>query len=473
LEPGKPEGEIETMKKQTIDFGVITRVAVVLTVSVILLGQSPVLNAQVRTGPPPGDSIPLDDAKREAIVDSICLALNETYIFLETAEKMEKHVRDKLKKGQYDNISSVQHFTDVLTQDLQEISHDLHLAVFYASPEELARMSPDRDPGDREREDLEAMARANFMFKKVEILPGNVGYLRFDQFVDATIAGPTAVAAMNFLANTDAVIFDLRQNGGGEPNLIQLLSSYLFDHSVHLNSFYVRKGDTTEQFWTSAYVDGPRMPDTDVYVLISNRTFSGAEEFSYNMKNLERGTLVGETTGGGAHPVTFVLYPDLNIRLKLPFGRAVNPISGTNWEGVGVVPDVEVPAELALDTAHLLALKKIREKETDEDRQFAIDWAILGLEAKTNPATVDDATLARYAGAYGPRNLVFENGVLYYQRDGRPRLRTIPLSDRLFTLDGVDMFRFEIVTDDSGQPVKLIGYYDNGFQDESLRSPGD
>jgi len=461
------------MKERAAHLGIIVTIATILTVFAILLGQSPALNAQVRTGAPPGDSIPLDDAKREAIVDSVCLALNESYIFLETAEKMEKHVRDKLKKGQYDEVNSVQLFTDVLTQDLQEISHDLHLAVFYASPEELARMSDERDPHDLERDQLENMERSNFMFKKVEILPGNVGYVRLDEFVDAAIAGPTAVAAMNFLAHTDAIIFDLRQNGGGEPNLIQLLSSYFFDHSVHLNSFYIRNGDTTEQFWTSAYVDGPRMTDTDVYVLTSNRTFSGAEEFSYNMKNLERGTLVGETTGGGAHPVTYVLFPDLNVRLKLPFGRAVNPISGTNWEGVGVEPDVEVQAEMALDTAHLIALKKIREKETDEDRQFAIDWAILGLEAKTDPAEVDATILASYAGSYGPRKLIFEDGVLYYQRDGRQRLPTIPLSDHLFAIDGIDMFRFEVVTDDSDQPVKLVGHYDNGFRDESLRTPGD
>jgi hypothetical protein len=450
--------------------GILSTFVLTLTLAALLLPGSS-LNAQVRTGAPPGEGLPLDAANRAAIVDSICLALEDTYIFLDVAQEMDKHVRGKLEKGEYDDIRTVQEFADVLTEDLQEISHDLHLAVFYASPEFLERVSTERDPEEIAREQQEEMAQRNYMFRKVEILSGNVGYVRFDQFVDATIAGPTAVAAMNFLANTDAIIFDLRQNGGGEPNLIQLLSSYFFDHPVHLNSFYIRKEDSTQQFWTSAHVEGPRMTDTDVYVLISGRTFSGAEEFSYNMKNLERGTLVGETTGGGAHPVTYVLYPDLNIRLKLPFGRAVNPISGTNWEGVGVKPDVEVEATLALDTAHLMALKKIREKETDEDRQFAIDWAIVSLEAKTNPVSVDDATLAKYAGRYGPRTLTFEDGVLYYARDGRPRLRTVPLTDHLFMLEGIDVFRLEVVTDDSGQPVKLVGHYDNGMQDESPRSP--
>jgi len=126
--------------------------------------------------------------------------------------------------------------------------------------------------------------------------------------------------------------------------VIQLISSYFFADPTHLNSFYIRHEDTVEQFWTQAYVEGPRMTDVDLYVLTSSYTFSGAEEFSYNMKNLKRATIIGETTGGGAHPVDTHIWPKLNFGMRVPFGRAINPITGTNWEGTGVEPDIKAPA---------------------------------------------------------------------------------------------------------------------------------
>ena len=159
---------------------------------------------------------------------------------------------------------------------------------------------------------------------------------------------------MNFLANADAIIFDMRQNGGGHPGLIQYICSYLFDAPTHLNSLYWRQGDRTEEFWTLDDVPGPKMPDVPVFVLTSSYTFSGAEEFSYNLQTRERATLVGETTGGGANPGGRM---PVNQRfgIFIPTGRAINPITGTNWEGIGVVPDIAVDADEAYDTALAMA----------------------------------------------------------------------------------------------------------------------
>ncbi len=203
------------------------------------------------------------------------------------------------------------------------------------------------------------MERDNCMFEKVERLPQNIGYLKFNAFLDPEICGPTAVAAMNFLGNVDAIIFDLRANGGGEPKMIALISSYLFDRETHLNDLYNRKEDSTTQYWTLPYVPGKRLADKPAFVLTSHRTFSGAEEFSYNLKNLKRATIVGETTGGGAHPVMGHRIDD-HFMIGVPFARAINPISKTNWEGTGVEPDVKVPAEQALDVAMKMAGEQIR-----------------------------------------------------------------------------------------------------------------
>jgi hypothetical protein len=425
-----------------------------------------------RAQTPADDVVRCNAAMRAEIIDSVSAALVQTYIFLDVAEEMERHVRQLLQDGAYDEITTVPRFTQRLTQDLRSISHDRHLSVNYIPPQMMARMTSEVDAGELERERAEALARSNYNFKKIEIMPGNVGYLRFDSFVDASRSAPTAIAAMNFLANTDALIIDLRYNGGGSPSLIQLIYSYFYDEPTHLNSFYVRETDEWQQFWTQAHVEGKRMTDVDLYVLTSERTFSGAEEFSYNMKNLQRGTLVGDTTGGGAHPVNERLFENLYVAMALPFGRAVNPISGTNWEGVGVIPDVAVPSVDALDHAYLLAVRNLKEEATDERRIASLDFVIAGLEARLNPVDPSEAVLRSYVGNYGPRRLSFEAGQLWYQRQGNPRMRAIPLTEMLFGFAEIDYFRIEVVLDESGQPLKLVGHYDNGDTDESPRSNG-
>jgi hypothetical protein len=417
--------------------------------------------------------VPLSAELRGAIVDSVAAALNEIYVFPDVARDMEKHIRSAMKRGAYDEIDAVGEFARRLTEELQGISHDRHLNVLYVDPASMSALVAEQEDEELAKDRaLARLRRDNFMFRKVELLDGNVGYLRLDGFVDASFSGPTAVAAMNFLANADAIIVDLRGNGGGSPSLIQLITSYFLEEPTHLNSFYIRKSDTTKQFWTSAYVPGPRMTDVDLYVLTSPYTFSGAEEFTYNLKNLERATIIGETTGGGAHPVHGRLYPSLNLSVNVPFGRAVNPISKTNWEGTGVEPHIEVPQDQALARAHLEALRKLREEETDEERLLALDWAIDGLEAQSGPAAVDESILASYAGAYGPRKLTFENGMLYYQREPNPVMQAIPMSPTLFRFEGLDYFRLEVVLDSSGSPVKLIGHYADGHTDESERTDG-
>lgn len=204
------------------------------------------------------------------------------------------------------------------------------------------------------------MERTNCSFGKVEILSHNIGYLKFNAFADPTICGPTVVAAMNFLAHVDAIIFDLRENGGGDPKMVAMISSYLFDKPTHLNDLYNRKEDSTTQYWTLPYVPGARLADKPAFVLTSKSTFSGAEEFTYNLKNLKRAAIVGETTGGGAHPVSGQRIDD-HFMIGVPFARAVNPITKTNWEGTGVEPEVKVEASQALDAAVKLAAERIKD----------------------------------------------------------------------------------------------------------------
>ena len=306
---------------------------------------------------PPGavvENIKLDAAARQRVIDGVASNLKEFYVYPETAQKMVDALVARQKHGEYDAIADPDAFASRLTDSLEEVSHDKHLHVNY-SPVKLPADRHGPSP-EEEAQFRKQMERTNCGFNKVEIVPGNIGYLKFDMFADPDFCGPTAVAAMNFLAHVDAIIFDLRENGGGDPKMVAFISSYLFDKPTHLNDLYNRKEDASTQFWTLPYVPGNRMPDKRVFVLTSKSTFSGAEEFTYNLKNLKRATVVGETTGGGAHPVDGHRIDD-HFMIGVPFARAINPVSKTNWEGTGVEPDVAVKASEALETAEKLAAK--------------------------------------------------------------------------------------------------------------------
>jgi hypothetical protein len=410
-------------------------------------------------------------AQKQAVIDEIATLFNKDYIFPETAKKVEDALRAKLSSGGFDKTTDAASFAHAVSAVILEVSKDRHTGFAYnpAMTEELRKLAGQSEAERRkvqERRLLEAQ-RDNFGFRKVEQLPGNVGYLDFRMFASPDQAGQTAIAAMNFLAYCDAIIVDLRQNGGGAPAQIQLISTYFFDEPVHLNDLYFRAENRTENYWTLPYVPGPRAAKADLYILTSSRTFSGAEEFTYNMKNLKRGTVIGETTGGGAHP-TDIKIVQKDYFLRVPFARAVNPHSKTNWEGTGVAPDIAVPAAEAFDKAYAMAVEKLAAKATDPERKTAYDWILNGLRAKTNPVTVDAKTLKTYVGVYGERKVTLENGVLFYQRTG-PKYRLIPMSQTLFALDGLDYFRVEFVVKD-GKAIEIVGLYDNGEKDSSPRT---
>ena len=443
-----------------------------LAASLLLLASAQVpvpVYAQQPQGQPEFPEI--DTATKAAIIDSVTTALNEVYIFADKAHEMTEHVRSRLQEGAYDQFTAPPAFTEQLTQDLRAICHDRHLRVEAEAPPPEGESDEETEAQRHERY-LKRARASNFQFQKLEILPGNIGYMKFNAFMQAEIAGATAVAAMNYLANVSALIIDLRQNGGGSPSMIQLITSYFFEEPTHLNSFYIRKSDETNQFWTQAHVEGPRLVDVPIYVLTSRRTFSGAEEFTYNLKNLERATIIGETTGGGAHPVEghYFDFGDFVVTMALPFGRAINPVTGTNWEGTGVEPHIQVPASDALQTAQLEALKARQEQETDEDILHQLAWAQKGIETQLHPVTLSQSEMAVYIGTYGPRRIFSEESTLWYQREDRPRFRLAPMGEDIFMLEELGYFRLRFERDESGKVIRVVGLYDNGMQDMHERT---
>ena len=330
---------------------------------------------QAQTSP----DLAIDAATRAAVIDILLKELNDGYVFPDTAKKMEADIRSRVAAKEYDSVTSAQEFAKKLTTDLQSVSKDKHLRVRYSHTP--IPMRKDRgEPTEAEREQARWMnKRINFGFEKVERLNGNIGYIDLRGFNDHEAGAETVAAAMAFLQNTEALIFDLRQNGGGSPYMIALISSYLFgDKPVHLNDMYWRKSGKTDEFWTNPQLAKVKFTNKDIYVLTSNYSFSGAEEFSYNLKNLKRATIIGETTGGGAHPGGMVRLHD-HFGVFIPVGRAINPISKTNWEGTGVEPDIKIPKDQALKTAYLMALNKSLANIKDEQ----VQGGVKGLIAQT------------------------------------------------------------------------------------------
>jgi peptidase S41-like protein len=324
----------------------------------------------------PGPDTTVDAPTRSRVIQGVLQRIREGYVFPRTAAEMEQAVRARVRRGEYDSIVSAQALAERLTKDLRAVSHDLHLEVVYDSKGVVDEGSGgDPSPADQSQRKVYGR-RINWGMERVERLNGNVGYLQIRSFdFDGSLVDSTLAAAMNFLAGTDALIVDVRDNGGGEPSYIARVCSYFLPPNTLINKFYWRPENRWDEFRTSRVSGQYYGTARPVYVLTSDGTFSGAEEFAYDVQTQRRGEIVGDTTGGGAHPGSLRRVTE-QFGVWVPAGRAVNPVTGTNWEGKGVIPDVPVAADAALRTAHLRAVQKLLATERDADRRATLQRVI-------------------------------------------------------------------------------------------------
>jgi hypothetical protein len=305
-----------------------------------------------------GHAATIDAAQRGAVIERAMELFLANYVFQDRAERSVADVRERAKRGEYDSVTSPARLAELVSRHLADATGDRHVRLkFGAEPASDPLAETEETAADlaQRRRDAEA---AGFGIGDSRVLEGNVGYLEFKRFFRAELAGDALAAAMQELAGTEALIIDLRESGGGDPVMVVLAASWLVDgRPRHWNDIVRRADGTTTQFWTAAWLPGRRYVDKPVYVLTAQRTFSAPESFAYELQQTRRATIVGETTGGGAHSGAWFPVVD-RFSLFVPLSRYVSATSGGDWEGVGVTPDVACPASEALQVAHRLALRR-------------------------------------------------------------------------------------------------------------------
>jgi retinol-binding protein 3 len=317
----------------------------------------------------------LSAAERTAVIDALVEKVNARYVYPDVAQRMTTAIRAHQAHHEYDNIASGEEFARMLTADLRAISNDGHLGVDYSAipTQEKAVEEPSAEEIAKFRE---SGARNNYGCRKVERLDGNVGLLQLDSFYPAEWIKETALGAMAFMANADAIIIDLRRNHGFAPDGVLLVESYFFKDETHITDQIDRDAGKTHQYWTMPTVPGSSLAGKDLYVLTSHDTFSAGEDFAYNMQAQGRAKIVGENTGGGAHG-TRPYRLSAHFTASIPFSYSKNPITDSDWEGVGIKPDVSVPADQAVLSAHILALRTILKRTAGEpERTSALERLI-------------------------------------------------------------------------------------------------
>jgi hypothetical protein len=382
---------------------------------------------------------PLDEHARKEVVEQLASALSDGYANAETGLTMSQRLRKQLAAKAYRAYTSGEQLARALNTDLHSVVPDKHLHVSFGA-------GPGPQPGPTPGPPPDSPA-SNGDIRRVEILAGNVGYLEINAVPDPALARSAIAAAFAFLRNTDALILDLRGNSGGWPETCALYMSYLSEGAPFvLNTFHGRGEHAIETRTTDLGRDSYGI-EKPVFVLISARTFSGGEELAYDIQSFKRGLVVGEVSGGGANPGATVPLSH-GFSVFLPTGYPVNPVTGTNWEGVGVKPDAAVPPGLALIEAHRLAVTRLQADTNDPAARGALQTLArsLALEKQALASHAPNYQAAQdLVGTYGPSDgrpgrrlsISRDREYLLLQQEDRPANRLIPVGAMTYRLDGL------------------------------------
>jgi len=400
----------------------------------------------------------LDRGDRLDAAEGVADAIAGNFYDTERGAAIAEELREAARVGAFSDVATRDELAEAMTARLRE--EDRHFAVMWIPADRRRPETDGEGRHDPSSEDIALMKRGNFGFQTVKVLPGNIGYIDLREFAPASLAAPTAIAALDFIDHTDAIIFDLRQNGGGAPSMVQFLISHFLDpdEDVLINTFVAANLEYPDQLRALSYPPAGARPDVPLYVLTSARTGSAGEAMPYHLKALERAVIVGERTYGAGNPGGMIPAGE-GWAVFVSTGSARNPVTGTNWEGVGVEPDIAVPASDALNVAMRDALNGLIEAAGTPERRTELEWAreTVGVETGADPETYGDL-----AGEYGERRIFARDGALYLQRGDRPSFKLLPLGEERFALEGLEGMRVIVERSDGGAVTGIAYLYADG-----------
>lgn len=371
------------------------------------------------------------DTNKE-IIDSVLSCFNKHYVSQDVATSIDSSIREKYNKGEYTQFENVDALINQLWDDLLKITNDRHIGIRYIEKPNI----DSKESHSLFLENKKIKSRNNFNIKAVECLPGNVGYLRIDGFEDPVYAGEKLTSAINFIDDCEAVILDLRYNGGGEEKMVRFLSSYFLTDPTLLNTRFFPRNDSMVQSWTNSYVPGKKLINKKVYILVSNYTSSAAEAFTSIMKNYNRATIVGEKTKGAAHWVEYFFYPSQKIEVKMPVAYPINPVTKTNWEKIGVTPHFKIPEYEALKKAYELALEKLQEECQDSLIISELEW--YKMMSMKRSETILNENFEDYNGQYEYIEIRIKDNHLFWVQGEMDKFVLLPISKDHFVFSDSD-----------------------------------
>jgi len=403
----------------------------------------------------------LTQAVKAEVVDNLSSILIKKYIYLDTAIKMSNRIKEQLKNGAYSTIANPDDFARILNADLQTVYNDLHMRIYYdAGFEKALQTKSYMESVTRRMNFLQLAKQKNYGFPDARILDGNIGYVSITQFYDPNEESKEVVKnVFNFLKNVNSLIIDVRENPGGEPDMVKYICSYFFKEKTHLNDSYDRHA-STNQYWTNPTASSPIFALIPVYILVNNHTYSAAEEFAYDLQSLRRATVIGQTTGGAAHWVSSNSISNGFIG-NIPFRKAINPVTGKNWEKTGVRPDVNSDEKDALNTALAIVYDYQISVSKDSAVIKLIKWFRVILNSKLHPFKTNAALLKAYTGNYDGRLITLKKEQLYFTDTNGYSIGLIPISATAFTFTNNDR-QLEFKKAHNGKVTALNFIYQDG-----------
>jgi hypothetical protein len=406
------------------------------------------------------ENIKFNEVQKTAVIEKALVLIKENYVFPEKFDQMEKVINKKLANKEYEKFNSPQEFLNQLNRDLQTSGKDRHLKISF-SPQMVKQIIEDRNKKDDIRAELSPellgwIRFENYGMRKVERMEGNIGYFKFDRFTDLYLAKETIVGSMNFLSNASAIILDLRDNGGGDGDASNFIINYFFPDNTKIGEIKFRKDEQAKDVIVKKDKDVKKISnDVPVYILVSNKTASAAENVTYVLQQFKRAVVIGEQTSGKANPGELFVINDF-LYMMLPTGAGKIEPSGTNWEGTGVIPDIKIDPIYALPKAITEICSILEKKDSNEGHKLIYRWISAQFNAQLNPEFPSQEFISSIIGDYDEgRKIIFENAIVYYVGSSGTKRKLSYMGNQTFMIEGRDDYRMKFQVDQ-----KSVNHYD-------------